>query len=138
MSFPIEEMVKVDSKGRVTIPMVVRELFDIRDGMYLLMIADRESREIKLIPLPASSRLARVRLLVEDRPGVLAEITKYIANLGGDIVSTKCVVLKREELGECEMIVDISRTGLSSPEGLTDMLKKLEPVKNVEFSLLKE
>ncbi|MEM1834466.1 MAG: AbrB/MazE/SpoVT family DNA-binding domain-containing protein, partial [Thermosphaera sp.] len=29
----IEELVKVDSKGRVTIPMAVREILDIREGM---------------------------------------------------------------------------------------------------------
>ncbi|ADV65517.1 AbrB/MazE/SpoVT family DNA-binding domain-containing protein [Desulfurococcus mucosus] len=133
MPATIEETVKVDQKGRITIPIAVRELFDIREGMYLLMIADKEAREIKLVPLPVAAKLAKLKLLVEDRTGVLAELTRFIAGYNVDIVSTKCVVLKREELGECEMIVDISKTGWADPSVIVGELRKLEPVKNVEL-----
>jgi len=129
----IEETVKVDSKGRITIPIAVRELFDIREGMYLLMIADKEAREIKLVPIPVVAKLAKLKLLVEDRTGVLAELTRFIAGYNIDIISTKCVVLKREELGECEMIIDTSKTGWTNPSIIVEELKKLEPVKNVEL-----
>ncbi|MEM0001503.1 MAG: AbrB/MazE/SpoVT family DNA-binding domain-containing protein [Desulfurococcaceae archaeon] len=128
----VEETVKVDSKGRITIPAAIRELFDIREGMYLLMVADRNSKEIKLVPLPISAQLIKIRLIVEDRTGVLADITKFLASRSVDIISTKCVVLKREELGECEMIVDISRSSISDTSTIENELKTLEPVKNVE------
>jgi len=132
----IEETVKVDSKGRITIPASIRELFNIREGMYLLMVADKNTREIKLVPLPIIAKLMRIRVLVEDRVGVLAELTNFLAGLSIDIVSTKCVVLKREELGECEMIVDISRSTVTSTETLLSELRKLEPVREVEISVL--
>jgi looped-hinge helix DNA binding domain, AbrB family len=130
----VEETVKVDSKGRITIPAAVRELFDIREGMYLLMVADRNSKEIKLVPLPIFAQLVRIKLIVEDRTGVLADITKFLASRNVDIISTKCIVLKREELGECEMIVDISRSNISDTATIENELKNLEPVKNVEAS----
>jgi AbrB family looped-hinge helix DNA binding protein len=132
----IEETVKVDSKGRITIPASIRELFNIREGMYLLMVADKNTREIKLVPLPIAAKLVRIRVLIEDRVGVLAELTNFLANLSIDIVSTKCVVLKREELGECEMIVDVSRSTITTPEYLVNELRSLEPVKEVEVSVL--
>jgi AbrB family looped-hinge helix DNA binding protein len=132
----IEETVKVDSKGRITIPASIRELFNIREGMYLLMVADKNTREIKLVPLPVAAKLVRIRVLVEDKVGVLAELTNFLANLHVDIVSTKCVVLKREELGECEMIVDVSRSTITTPEYLVNELRSLEPVKEVEVSVL--
>lgn len=132
----IEETVKVDSKGRITIPASIRELFNIREGMYLLMVADKNTREIKLVPLPIAAKLVRIRVLVEDKVGVLAELTNFLANLHVDIVSTKCVVLKREELGECEMIVDVSRSTITTPEYLVNELRSLEPVKEVEVSVL--
>lgn len=132
----IEETVKVDSKGRVTIPSAIRELFNIREGMYLLMVADKNNKEIKLIPLPISAQLAKIRLIVEDRTGVLADITRFLASMSIDIVSTKCIVLKREELGECEMIVDVSRSGIGDLLTIENELKKLEPVKNAEVSKL--
>jgi AbrB family looped-hinge helix DNA binding protein len=130
----VEETVKVDSKGRITIPAAIRELFDIREGMYLLMVADRNSKEIKLVPLPISAQLVKIKLIVEDRTGVLADITKFLASRNVDIISTKCIVLKREELGECEMIVDISRSSISDTATIENELKSLEPVKNVEAS----
>lgn len=129
----IEETVKVDSKGRITIPSAIRELFNIREGMYLLMIADRNSKEIKLVPLPIAAQLLKLRLVVEDRTGVLAEITRFLALRNIDIVSTKCVVLKREELGECEMIVDVGRSGVLDIDIIENELKKLEPVRDVEI-----
>jgi AbrB family looped-hinge helix DNA binding protein len=132
----IEETVKVDSKGRVTIPASIRELFNIREGMYLLMVADKNTREIKLVPLPVAAKLMRIKVLVEDRVGVLAELTNFLAGLNVDIVSTKCVVLKREELGECEMIVDTSRSNVTSTEALASRLKTLEPVREIEISVL--
>lgn len=130
----IEETVKVDSKGRITIPSTIRELFDIREGMYMLMIADKNSKEIKLVMLPITAQLVKVRLLLEDRTGVLAEITRFLAGHNIDIVSTKCVVLKREELGECEMIVDISRSAVAEIKDIEDRIKTLEPVKAVEVT----
>jgi len=132
----IEETVKVDSKGRITIPASIRELFNIREGMYLLMVADKNTREIKLVPLPVTAKLVRVRVIVEDRVGVLAELTNFLAGLSIDIVSTRCVVLKREELGECEMIVDISRSAITTLEFLVKELRNLESVKEVEASIL--
>jgi len=132
----IEETVKVDSKGRITIPASIRDLFNIREGMYLLMVADRNSKEIKLVPLPIAAKLVRIRVLIEDRVGVLAELTNFLAGHNINIVSTKCVVLKREELGECEMIVDISRSGVTSTDYLISELKTLESVKEVEITVL--
>ncbi|MCC6041842.1 MAG: AbrB family transcriptional regulator, partial [Desulfurococcaceae archaeon] len=70
--------------------------------------------------------------IVEDRTGVLADITRFLASRNVDIVSTRCVVLKREELGECEMVVDISRSDYTDIASIESEMRKLEPVKSVE------
>ncbi|MEM1695653.1 MAG: ACT domain-containing protein [Desulfurococcaceae archaeon] len=128
----VEETVKVDSKGRITIPAVIREMFNIREGMYLLMIADKNSKEIKLVPLPIAAKLVKLSVVLEDRVGVIAELTNFLASRNMDIISTKCVVLKREELGACEMVVDISKSDISDLKQIEEELRRLEPVKNVE------
>ncbi|MEM1641877.1 MAG: ACT domain-containing protein [Desulfurococcaceae archaeon] len=128
----VEETVKVDSKGRITIPAVIREMFNIREGMYLLMIADKNSKEIKLVPLPIAAKLVKLSVVLEDRVGVIAELTNFLASRSIDIISTKCVVLKREELGACEMVVDISKSDISDLKQIEEELRRLEPVKNVE------
>ncbi len=133
----IKEMAKVDSKGRITIPLTIREALDIHEGMTVLLIADREKKEILLSPVPEKARLAELSISVEDRPGVLAEITRVLADKGVDIIATRCVVIRRGELGECYMVVDYSKSILNDVVELVDVLKRLEPVKDVRASEIK-
>jgi AbrB family looped-hinge helix DNA binding protein len=128
----IEELVRVDSKGRITIPLTIREALDIREGMFVVVVGDRDRKEIVITPLPVSAKLVRLLMKIEDRPGVLAEITKYLADYGADIVMTKCVVIKRTEIAECEIIIDVSKTDIKQPNLIADKLKMLEAVKNIE------
>ncbi len=130
----IKELVKVDSKGRITIPLVIREALDIHEGMTVLLIADKEKKEIILSPVPERARLIEVNLTVEDRPGVLAEITKVFAEKGIDIIATRCIVIKRGELGECYMVIDLSKSIISDTRELRELLSKLEPVKDLRIT----
>ncbi len=133
----IKEIAKVDSKGRITIPLTIREALDIHEGMTVLLIADREKKEILLSPVPEKAKLAELSISVEDRPGVLAEITRVLADKGVDIIATKCVVIRRGELGECYMVVDYSKSILNDILELVEELKRLEPVKDVRASEIK-
>ncbi len=128
----IKEIVKVDSKGRITIPLTIREALDIHEGMTVLLIADREKKEIIVSPIPERAKLIELNLRVEDRPGVLAEITRVLADKGVDIIATRCIVIRRGELGECYMVVDLSRSLITQPRELEELLSKLEPVKEVK------
>ncbi len=128
----IKEIVKVDSKGRITIPLTIREALDIHEGMTVLLIADREKKEIIVSPIPERAKLVELNLRVEDRPGVLAEITRVLADKGVDIIATRCIVIRRGELGECYMVVDLSRSLITQPRELEELLNKLEPVKEVK------
>ena len=128
----IKEIVKVDSKGRITIPLTIREALDIHEGMTVLLIADREKKEIIVSPIPERAKLVELNLRVEDRPGVLAEITRVLADKGVDIIATRCIVIRRGELGECYMVVDQSRSLITQPRELEELLNKLEPVKEVK------
>ncbi|MCD6301326.1 MAG: ACT domain-containing protein [Staphylothermus sp.] len=127
----IKEIVKVDSKGRITIPLTIREALDIREGMTVLLIADREKKEIIVSPIPERAKLVELTLRVEDRPGVLAEITRILAEKGVDIIATRCIVIRRGELGECYMVVDLSRSLITQPRELEELLGKLEAVKEI-------
>ncbi|MEM4893622.1 MAG: ACT domain-containing protein, partial [Desulfurococcaceae archaeon] len=104
----IKELVKVDSKGRITIPLSVREAFDIREGMNLLVVADTDEKSITLSPVPEKAKLVEIIVRVEDRPGVLATISRSLADNGVDIVFIKCGVIRRGELGECTIIADVA------------------------------
>ncbi len=130
----IRELVKVDSKGRITIPMIIREALDIHEGMTVLLIADKEKKEIILSPVPERAKLVEVNLKVEDRPGALAEITRTFAEKGVDIIATRCMVIKRGEIGECYMVVDLSKSLITNTAELKELISSLEPVKEYRVS----
>ncbi len=133
----ISEIVKVDSKGRVTIPLVVREALNIFEGMTLILIADPERREIILSPLPADKQESLYELRVEfkDVPGALAKTSEKLAELSVDQVTTQCTTVKRGEYAECIMVVDMSNASVGADE-LRDIISGLPEVRFVQIKPL--
>jgi len=132
----LSEIVKVDSKGRVTIPLVVREALNIVEGMNLILIADPEKREIIITPLPsAEGRLYELRIEFKDVPGALAKTSEKLAELGVDQITTQCTTVKRGEYAECIIIVDLARSGIDV-EQLKNILSGLPEVRFIQVKPL--
>jgi AbrB family looped-hinge helix DNA binding protein len=132
----LTEIVKVDSKGRVTIPLVVREALNIIEGMNLILIADAERREIILTPLPGEAeKLYELRIEFKDVPGALARISSKLAEFNVDLVTTQCTTVKRGENAECIIIADFSKAS-KSPEDIRGELSKMEEVHLVQVKPL--
>ncbi len=127
----ITEVVRVDSKGRVTIPMIVRESLNIVEGMHLVMIADTDRREILLSPVLApSAKVYEVRIEIEDVPGAFAKVSGLLAENKVDQVTTHCASIKRGEIAECIVIADLSNAAVS-PDELREKLQLLDEVRVV-------
>jgi len=129
-----KELVKVDSKGRITIPQAIREALGIREGMTILLYADLDEKKIFLSPIPDRSKLVEINVLVSDKPGVLAGVSRLLADHGVDIVALKCVVIRRGELGECTFIADLSKSLISDLSELKSIIEKHEAVIEVKVS----
>ena len=128
----LSEIVKVDSKGRVTIPLVVREALGIVEGMNIILIADPDKREIVLTPLPSTeSKLYELRIEFKDVPGALAKTSEKLAELGVDQVTTQCTTVKRGEYAECIIIVDLARAR-TDIEQLKNVLSSLPEVRFIQ------
>lgn len=128
----LSEIVKVDSKGRVTIPLVVREALGIVEGMNIILIADPDKREIVLTPLPSTeSKLYELRIEFKDVPGALAKTSEKLAELGVDQVTTQCTTVKRGEYAECIIIVDLARAKTDIEE-LKNVLSSLPEVRFIQ------
>jgi len=132
----LSEIVKVDSKGRVTIPLVVREALNIVEGMNLILIADPEKREIIITPLPSSEgRLYELRIEFKDIPGALARASEKLAELKVDQITTQCTTVKRGEYAECIIIVDLAPSGIDV-ERLKNILSSLPEVRFIQVKPL--
>jgi len=130
----ISEIVRVDAKGRVTIPLIVREALNIMEGMTLVMIADPDKREIILSPLPSrEGSLYELRMEFKDVPGALAKASEKLAELGIDQVTTQCATMKRGEYAECIIVIDMENSNV----GLDEVKKTLSSMPEVRFLQLR-
>jgi len=103
----LTSIVKVDPKGRVTIPLYIREAMDVHEGRYLVIIADVEKKEIVLTPITRSAEnIYEIRVELQDKPGALAEFSKLLSDMKLDVLLSKCSTVKRGEIGECSAVVE--------------------------------
>ncbi len=78
------DVVKVDSKGRITIPAALRLLLNISDGEKLILIFDENSNKIEIrLPKPGNTLMCND---VIDKNTLLEIIKKFNAN----IISCRC------------------------------------------------
>jgi len=117
-------ILKVDSKGRVTIPQVVREALDISEGRQLLAVADFDRKEIIITPITSkASALYEIRVELKDMPGILASFGEKMKELGLDQLIVRCSSIKRGELAECVSIAEPVDPSNFSPESVKRALE---------------
>ncbi|MCI4459515.1 MAG: ACT domain-containing protein [Acidilobus sp.] len=131
MSTRLTGLVKVDSKGRITIPQTIRESLGIEAGMLVAMLADTEKKEIIVSPIMAeNAKVVQIEVMMQDRPGALAKVTSKLSDLKVDIIANRCTSITRREEGECTFIVDISQS-TTDVEGIRKALEGLDVVTQV-------
>jgi AbrB family looped-hinge helix DNA binding protein len=131
MSTRLTGLVKVDSKGRITIPQTIRESLGIEAGMLVAMLADTEKKEIIVSPIMAeNAKVVQIEITMQDRPGALARVTSKLSELKVDIIANRCTSITRREEGECTFIVDISQSS-TDVEGIRKALEGLDVVTQV-------
>jgi AbrB family looped-hinge helix DNA binding protein len=124
-------LVKVDSKGRITIPQTIRESLGIEAGMLVAMLADTEKKEIIVSPIMAeNAKVVQIEVTMQDRPGALAKVTSKLSELKVDIIANRCTSITRREEGECTFIVDMSQSS-TDVEGVRKALESLDVVTQV-------
>ncbi|ESQ26425.1 MAG: looped-hinge helix DNA binding domain, AbrB family [uncultured Acidilobus sp. JCHS] len=131
MSTRLTGLVKVDSKGRITIPQTIRESLGIEAGMLVAMLADTEKKEIIVSPIMAeNAKVVQIEVTMQDRPGALAKVTSKLSDLKVDIIANRCTSITRREEGECTFIVDMSQSS-TDVEGVRKALESLDVVTQV-------
>jgi AbrB family looped-hinge helix DNA binding protein len=128
-------MVKVDSKGRVTIPQTVRDALGISPGMYMVLIADVEKREIVLSPIATTAKsVVEINVEMDDKPGALAQVVSSLSEIGVDIIVSRCASVARGRTGVCTIIGDMTHSTL----GVEELKSRLEKVEVVRYVRVRE
>lgn len=129
----IYKLVQLDSRGRVIIPLNIREAIGLREGMSLMAIADIEQRQVRLIPIAdPEAKLAEFQIEISDAPGSLAKIASILAECGVDLISSESRTLRRGELAEWHAIADISKCKINI-EKIKERIAKEKIVKDVKI-----
>ncbi len=127
----ITDIVRMDAKGRITVPALIRETLGINEGAYLVIIGDSDNKEIILTPIMSSGQnVYEIAVEFQDVPGAFAAISEELAKHNADQVTTRCSTIRRGDIAECTMVVDMSNAKISIEE-LKEILNGLPEVRMV-------
>jgi len=63
------EIVRVDSRGRITMPSTIRDAIKLSEGMYVMLIADLDKKELRIAPFAdPEAKLVEVNITFSDAP----------------------------------------------------------------------
>ncbi|MCJ7613249.1 ACT domain-containing protein [Candidatus Bathyarchaeota archaeon] len=104
------EIVRVDSRGRITMPSSIREAIRLSEGMYVMLIADLDKKEIRITPFAdPEAKLIELSITFSDAPGALAKAASTLADEGVDLLSSESRTLRRGKSAEWVVVADVSR-----------------------------
>ena len=104
------EIVRIDSRGRVTMPSSLREAVRLSEGMYVMLIADLDEKDIRIAPFAdPEAKLVELSITFSDMPGALAKAASVLADEGVDLLSSESRTLRRGKSAEWVVVADVSR-----------------------------
>ena len=106
----MSEIVRIDSRGRVTMPSSIRDAVSLSEGMYVMLIADLDEREVRIVPFAdPEAKLIEFCIRFADVPGALAKAADALAKLEVDLLSSESRTLRRGESAEWIVVADVSK-----------------------------
>ena len=127
------EIVRVDSRGRITMPSTIRDAIKLSEGMYVMLIADLDKKEIRIAPFAdPEAKLVEVNITFSDAPGALAKAASILANQDVDLLSSESRTLRRGKSAEWIAIADVSRCKCTLNE-LEEKIITKGPAEKVQF-----
>lgn len=118
----IVDIVRVDTRGRITMTSSLREAIGISEGMHVMLIGDLENREIRIVPFAdPEADLYELKIELTDIPGSLAKAATTLADNNIDLLSSQSQTLRRGQSATWIIVTDISKSKIS----LEDLEKKI-------------
>ncbi|MFO7797596.1 MAG: hypothetical protein ACQERB_02385 [Promethearchaeati archaeon] len=126
------KIVSLDDRGRIVIPQIIRESLGLTTDSQVMMVADSETKEIKITPvgLDEDRKPIKLRITMEDAPGALAKIAIAFGKLGISLMYGESVVIEKDKKAIWTVISPTPNIPL---EELEKKLKVEGDALNVEF-----
>ena len=85
----------IDNRGRIVIPQIIRKTLGISENSQLLVIADSDTKEIKITPVGLRGDSIKFRITMNDQPGSLAKIATVFGNHGISLVYGESTTIEK-------------------------------------------
>ncbi len=122
---------KLDSKGRILIPIHIRKMMNADDGMEMVIIPDNERHQARILPL-TREKTAEFKIFMNDMPGSLAGVANTFSDYNVDIIMSQSRSITKGKLAEWDIIADISECNGNLNQLKTD-LENSKLIKSVEL-----
>jgi AbrB family looped-hinge helix DNA binding protein len=96
----MQEISKIDEKGRLLVPSGIRKAIGLEAGMEVLV--DQEGKIATLSPV-FDKKVYEMRVIMGDAPGSLARIAEFLSEEDFDIIMSESRSLEREKKAEWEL-----------------------------------
>jgi bifunctional DNA-binding transcriptional regulator/antitoxin component of YhaV-PrlF toxin-antitoxin module len=121
---------RVDSKGRILIPIHIRKMLGADDGTEILIVPEHDGGHVKMLPL-VREKTAEIRLLMNDVPGSLAHIANALATHNVNIIMSESRTIIKGKTAEWDVIIDTSEAN-GNIDKLKTELEKSRDIRKVE------
>lgn len=118
------QIVKIDERGRILIPLYARDALSVRPETPLLFMVDHEQKNIVLTPITENVKLASIKVTLPDVPGALAKAAQFIAEKQVDLIMSESRTLARGKTAEWTAVADLSQTKLTPKKIAEQMVKR--------------
>ena len=94
----------LDSRGRIVIPKLIRKSLGITSNSQLMMVADSETKEIRIVPMGLGGESFKFKILMKDEVGALAKILAVFGERGISLVYEETIVVAKDKTAICTVI----------------------------------
>jgi AbrB family looped-hinge helix DNA binding protein len=124
-------MAKVDSKGRVLIPISIRKKMGIDEGTELILIPSDEKKEARILPLN-NGRTQKCSVVMTNQPRSMSNVMEVLDMMNINILMSESRNLLGNGSSEWTFILDTSEL-TTKPGSIEERLSRLEGVKSVNI-----
>ncbi len=96
----MQEISKVDEKGRLLIPSGIRKAIGLEPGVEVVISVDGKIASLSPV---FDKRIYDMKIIMGDKPGSLARIAEFLSKEGFDIIMSESRSLERERSAEWDV-----------------------------------
>jgi AbrB family looped-hinge helix DNA binding protein len=114
-------VITIDNRGRIVIPQLIRKSLGLTTNSQLMLVADSESKEIKITPIGLADEKnpIKLRITMRDIPGALAKLANTYGEQGLSMMYSEAVIIEKDKTAEWTVISE-------SPDNLENLKRILK------------